>query len=307
MIQKHLTWWEDHNISRPTKRYVVIFNTFRDHLETRDITEFNTEEEALEEARLINIYYQDTPKPYREQTEDSYHWNKKYKWVYPSPESRWWGYLVLDMEAAKLLKVGGSGMYISYLHTLGKKEFDLWWTDRFFRDPTEIPEDYVWDEPEEFDGWLQYRWGDGKNGLTYQEPSKPKKEDRHGDLEWDEVWSEALGRYVTVIKRVMIIPWDSELPEKRQKGVIYWRPNGEPVLWPGEFGYEDDYNIQPWSLEEEMAENLLDNRENKTASNTIGDALDLLSPSGLNLALELDKYRRENEMDDSNNTSTDSV
>ena len=306
MIQKHLTWWEDHNISRPTKRYVVIFNTFRDHLETRDITEFNTEEEALEEARLINIYYQDTPKPYREQTEDSYHWNKKYKWVYPSPESRWWGYLVLDMGTSKLLKVGGSGMYISYLHTLGKKEFDLQWTDRFFREPDEIPDDYNWDDPEEYDGWLQYRWGDGKNSLTYQEPPKPKEEARHGDLEWDEVWSEALERYMTVIKRVMVIPWDSELPKKRQKGVIYQRPNGDPVLWPGEFGYEDDYNIQPWSLEEEMVEDL-NECENKPAANTIGDALDLLSPSGLSLALELDKYQRENEVDNSNNTSDNSI
>jgi hypothetical protein len=208
------------------------------------------------------------------------------------------------MEAAKLLKVGGSGMYISYLHTLGKKEFDLQWTDRFFREPNEIPDDYDWDDPEEYDGWLQYRWGDGKNSLTYQEPPKPKEEARHGDLEWDEVWSEALGRYVTVIKRVMVIPWDAELPKVRQKGVIYQRPNGEPVMWPGDFGYDDDYSIQPWSLEEEM----IDTKHiNKAATNTIGDALDLLSPSGLGLALELDKYQRENEVDNSNNTSADSL
>jgi hypothetical protein len=104
----------------------------------------------------------------------------------------------------------------------------------------------------------------------------------------------------------MVIPWDQGLPEKRQKGVVYKRPNGEPVLWPGEFGYDGDYNMQPWSLEEELADNP-DNYENKAATSTIGDSLDLLSPSGLGLALELDKYQRENEVDNSNNTSADSL
>ena len=306
MIQpKHLTWWEDHKIPRPIKRYVVIFNTFRDHLESRDITEYDTEEAALEEAKLLNVYYQDTPKPIREQTEDSNRWHKKYRWTYPSPESRWWGYLVLDMETAKLLKVGGSGLYISYLRTLGKRDFDLFWTDRFFRDPSEIPEDYAWDDPEEYDGWLRYRWGDGKNSLTYQE-QEPPKEERHGEIRLFDVWSEALERYVTVARRVMVIDWDEALPEKKQKGVIYQRPNHEPVLWPGEFGYDNDYGLRPRLIEEELIAGK-ENYENKEAKNTIGDHLDLLSSSGVVLALELDKYRRENEVDDSDTTSSDSM
>lgn len=300
----HPTWWEDHNIPRPTKRYVVIFNTFRDNLETRDITGYDTLDEALEEARLLNIYYQDTPKPYREQTEDSWIRSKKYRWVYPSPDSRWWGYLVLDMEGAKLLKVGGAGMYISYLRTLGKKEFDLTWTDKFFRGPTEIPDNYSWDDPEEYQGWLRYRWGDGKNGLTYQEPDKPK-EIRHGSMQLDEVWSESLGRYVTITKRVMVIPWDSELPEEHQKGVTYLRPNGEPVMWPGEFGFNNDYSLHPWSIEEETVD--VDNYENKEATNVLGDSMNFLSPGGVKLALELNKYLRNNEMDNSDSASTDSV
>lgn len=308
MIQpKHPTWWEDHNISRPTKRYVVIFNTFRDHLETRDITEYDTLKEALEEARLLNIYYQNTPKPNREQTEESNSWNKKYRWVYPVPESRWWGYLVLDMTDAKLLKVGGQGLYVAYLQTIKEKEFDLTWTDRFFRGPFEIPEDYLWDDPEEYQGWLQYRWGDGKNSLTYREPEKPL-ESRHGELRYVEKWSDALERYIIVTKRVMVIPWSSELPEKRQRDVTYLRPNGDPVIWPGEFGCSDDYSLQPWMIEEEMAEGMFKSfQENKVATNTIGDHLNLLDPGGLKLALELDKYRRENEVDSSNNISTDSI
>jgi hypothetical protein len=208
------------------------------------------------------------------------------------------------MGAAKLLKVGGAGMYISYLHTLGKKEFDLQWTDRFFRDPTEIPDDYAWDDPEEYDGWLQYRWGDGKNSLTYREPSG-SKEERHGTLRREEVWSEALERYVTTTRRVMVIPWESELPKERQKGVDYVRPNGEPVRWPGEFGYDNDYSLRPWSLEEEAVE--VDHYENKEATNILRDSLDLTDPASLNLALEQLNYQRENEMDISNRTRTDSI
>ena len=36
--------------------------------------------------------------------------------------------------------------------------------DFFFRGPSEIPPDYKWDEGE-YEGWLQFRWGDGKNAI----------------------------------------------------------------------------------------------------------------------------------------------
>jgi len=36
--------------------------------------------------------------------------------------------------------------------------------DFFFRGPSEIPEDYKWDTGE-YEGWLQFRWGDGKNAI----------------------------------------------------------------------------------------------------------------------------------------------
>lgn len=38
--------------------------------------------------------------------------------------------------------------------------------DFFFRSPGEIPEDYKWDVGE-YEGWLQYRWGDGLNKIDY--------------------------------------------------------------------------------------------------------------------------------------------
>lgn len=40
--------------------------------------------------------------------------------------------------------------------------------DFFFRGPYEVPEDYKWDTGE-YEGWLQFRWGDGKNAITYGE------------------------------------------------------------------------------------------------------------------------------------------
>ena len=36
--------------------------------------------------------------------------------------------------------------------------------DFFFRGPSEIPENYKWDTGE-YEGWLQFRWGDGKNAI----------------------------------------------------------------------------------------------------------------------------------------------
>lgn len=36
--------------------------------------------------------------------------------------------------------------------------------DFFFRGPLEVPENYNWDIGE-YDGWLQFRWGDGKNKI----------------------------------------------------------------------------------------------------------------------------------------------
>ena len=36
--------------------------------------------------------------------------------------------------------------------------------DFFFRGPSEIPPDYKWDIGE-YEGWLQFRWGDGKNAI----------------------------------------------------------------------------------------------------------------------------------------------
>lgn len=45
--------------------------------------------------------------------------------------------------------------------------------DIFFRKENEIPKDYKWDIGE-YEGWLQFRWGDGKNAIDYKKPSNKK-------------------------------------------------------------------------------------------------------------------------------------
>ena len=81
------------------------------------------------------------------------------------------GWVVLDYRKEKFILSGQRG-FLGYLtkndKTLGEK-------DKYFRRPDEIPENYKWDLGE-YDGWLRYRWGDGKNAIGYKEPcQKPKR------------------------------------------------------------------------------------------------------------------------------------
>ena len=47
--------------------------------------------------------------------------------------------------------------------------------DYYLREPGEIPEDFKFSCHAEYDGWLQYRWGNHMNAVDYVAPSKPKK------------------------------------------------------------------------------------------------------------------------------------
>jgi hypothetical protein len=145
--------------------------------------------------------------------------------------------------------------------------------DVFFRGEDEIPTDYQWDARGEYDGWLQFRWGDKKNTLDYVEPPK---EERPGIDEYFNVWDDAKETYIRKKLRVVYIDWDEELP-KPQKGITYLRPNKEPVVFPGEFGYKGDYSLQEWSLSEEVtSDEYIDNGgtfKPKEAKNSLGDLL----------------------------------
>lgn len=88
---------------------------------------------------------------------------------FKNENERVWGYVVGNTETQTIEKWGG----ISLLN-LSKKDSVLRQKDYLFRGPDEIPKNYKWDSGE-YEGWLQYRWGDGKNAIGYVEPKKKKK------------------------------------------------------------------------------------------------------------------------------------
>jgi len=75
---------------------------------------------------------------------------------------RMWGYVVGDRNNYKI-KFGGDALF-----NLKRNASTLRQRDYVFRGPDEVPKDYVWDDGE-YEGWLQYRWGDGKNAIDYVE------------------------------------------------------------------------------------------------------------------------------------------
>lgn len=172
-------WWHlkrIYNIDRPTK-YCVIFNTYTDSPKSFSVTPFDTIDEALEEAKLINIMYSDTPKPQKIYVEKGgkYKSNKWYHNSYNLDYSNgayFWGYMVLDMINKKVIKIVNTIKHCGF--TFNEK-ITLSMLDVLFRDENEIPEDYIWDRRGEYEGWLQFRWGDGKNALDYVEPENNDK------------------------------------------------------------------------------------------------------------------------------------
>ena len=77
--------------------------------------------------------------------------------------------------------------------------------------------------------------------------ASPKVGSVPGVVEIREFYDESTDSYIKKKVRVVYVDWDAPLP-KREKGIIYERPNKEPVLFPGDFGYTDDLNINEWSL-----------------------------------------------------------
>ena len=270
----HWTFWRylkrNYNIDRPTK-YCVIFNIWKDKLESFSCTEFDTLDDALDEAKELNKMYSSTPKPFKNYHEKGKHRDGRgwrydpYDWDF-SDGRQFWGYIVLDMIEHKFIKVV-NGLHMSS-YTVSCIKPTLGDYDMFFRGEDEISADYLWDNRGEYNGWLQFRWGDGKNAIDYIEP--PKKE-RPGVVEIREFYDEATDSYIKKKVRVVYVDWDAPLP-KKEKGIIYERPNKEPVLFPGDFGYTGDLNINPWSLNEEIAHSEY-NEDIKESKSSIADML----------------------------------
>ena len=178
----HLTFWQyaksRFGVNRPAK-YCIIFNTWKDIYEygSFSCTEYDTLDGVMEEVKLLNEMYCNTPKPQKVYSKNGKHkdgigWRyDNYDWDF-SNGKHFWGYVVLDMINCKFVKIvhGLNNKVCLLPKNPGLKSYDL-----FFRGEDEIPIDYQWDVRGEYDGWIQFRWGDGKNALDYVEPENNDK------------------------------------------------------------------------------------------------------------------------------------
>ena len=135
------------------KRFMLIFETWSERSFHQEKQEFDTEKECKEYAKLIDEVYDNT-----EITFDRF----------GNPKE--WGYVMLDFQKEAILGWNKKGK----IHRCSKNTNKLELKDIFFRKDDEIPKNYKWDDGE-YRGWLQYRWGDGKNAIDYR---KPKTLDR---------------------------------------------------------------------------------------------------------------------------------
>lgn len=190
MAEKHITyWWSAKNgNTRPKKRYVLLFSLKGQYgVRSLSRSEFDNIGDCEEECKELNKMYSTHKVPTVLEKKGKRHLTTV--WDYSDNRS-WWGYIVLDMQECKAIKVGGYGFnctnYKCYdsCRTINTDKAER---DYFFRDPEVCPDEYEWKQGE-YKGWLQFKWGDGKNAIGYVEPPKPKKKevekiDPYGDYE----------------------------------------------------------------------------------------------------------------------------
>ena len=152
-----------------TKRYMIIFNKWSLYKTHEDISEYDTMLEVDAEIKLLEEAYGDTPRPkLKHSTRWGYRNNKstqvhEYIWDNPIIGEAFWGYLVVDAEAEKIVKWGNDCLR-AYNRDSDIRRIKDW----LFRKDNEIPKDYKWSNGE-YEGWLQYRWGNGLNAVKYGE------------------------------------------------------------------------------------------------------------------------------------------
>ena len=179
MAEKHITyWWSAKNgNTRPKKRYVLLFSLKGQYgVRSLSRSEFDNIGDCEEECKELNKMYSTHKVPTVLEKKGKRHLTTV--WDYSDNRS-WWGYVVLDMQECKAIKVGGYGFnctnYKCYdsCRTINTDKAER---DYFFRDPEVCPDEYEWKQGE-YKGWLQFKWGDGKNAIGYVEPPKPKKKE----------------------------------------------------------------------------------------------------------------------------------
>lgn len=180
---KHITFWwtAKYGNIKPKSRYVILFSLKGQYgVYGYSRSEYDDLAECNQECDELNKMYATHPLPIliEQRWNGTYPKKKHLENIYDYSEGKsWWGYIVLDMQECKAIRVGGYGF-----HTKGGQKYDTCKSinnykeirDYFFRDPEVCPDDYRWRRGE-WEGWLQFRWGDGKNAIGYVEPPKQKK------------------------------------------------------------------------------------------------------------------------------------
>ena len=138
-------------------------------------TEFDTMEELNEHLQLFQDFCNTFNKAERKDHyndvwlhgDHNRYWSYNDRFEFNTPNDRAWGWLIADRE--KLSWTWGGEKLREYDNRSNK----LILKDKLFRGPDEIPKNYKWDEGE-YDGWLRFRWGDGKNAVGYEDNKKHK-------------------------------------------------------------------------------------------------------------------------------------
>lgn len=155
------------------KRYMVITKTWNFDNEkhgksnyrmqpTVSYDEYDTIDEVNEHIDMVKELYHDVPSPTGIKETISKHFGT-YENI---PEgSYFWGYVAIDFETETIVSVGGQGDPAYNKNDLLKDSYDRQrYYDMHFRKNDEVPSDYKWDNGE-YEGWLQFRWGDHKNAI----------------------------------------------------------------------------------------------------------------------------------------------
>lgn len=178
VVYTYSWWWEGKNYNSqmiPVKR-------------TNDYDEFDTITEVRDYIELLKSIYQDIKEPYKvpekwvhrstgnvtykrpSQFQDyMYIYNESY-WDAEDGKCKYWGYYVFDYETQRVIDHGGHD------HPEFTKQYkqNLAIRDALFRGKDEIPVDYKWDTGE-YEGWLQFRWGNGLNAIEKEDEINEQK------------------------------------------------------------------------------------------------------------------------------------
>ena len=202
---------------KPTKRYRMVFSIWG-HINSDSVSDFDTIEELEEEKKLVKEVYNATPRPEKVYKEKSYRYEKRKYEVSYENDGCYWGYITLDYQEKKILEIYNDGCRVykivenkTYPHysvgggvkvsvtkcpyTIDRKTDKRRVMDIFFRTEEDVPVEYAW-VPGEYEGWLQFKWGDGKNAIGYVEPEKKTKSqtDEDDDFNEDDIFDEYMDR-----------------------------------------------------------------------------------------------------------------